>query len=104
MVLVQSAQLGNAGAGFDGCKGSAAERCRFEGRTYTARSRHGAANALARQLVAAGLADRSMVIRYHGLAGTMIYHSFHTAAISMSMAWANSYASRSTADVRPVQG
>ena len=61
-------------------------------------------DALARQLVAAGLADRPMVIRYHGLAGTMIYHSFHTAAISMSMEWANSYASRSTADVRPVQG
>ena len=62
------------------------------------------ANALARQLVAAGLAHRPMVIRYHGLAGTMICHSFHTAAISMSMEWANSYASRSTADVRPVRG
>jgi hypothetical protein len=36
-----------------------------EGRTYTARSRHGAANELARQLVAAGLADRPMVIRHH---------------------------------------
>jgi hypothetical protein len=45
-----------------------------EGRTYTARSRHGPANELARQLVAAGLVDRPMVIRYHGLAGTLTYH------------------------------
>ena len=51
-----------------------------EGRTYTARSRHGPANELARQLVAAGLADRPMVIRYHGLAGAMTYRSFHSAA------------------------
>jgi hypothetical protein len=51
-----------------------------EGRTYTARSRHGPANELARQLVAAGLPDRPMVIRYLGLAGTMIYRSFHAAA------------------------
>jgi hypothetical protein len=46
-----------------------------EGRTYTAQSRHGPANQLARQLVAAGLPDRSMVIRYRGLAGTMTYRS-----------------------------
>ena len=51
-----------------------------EGRTYTARSRHGPANELARQVVAAGLADRPMVIRYHGLAGAMTYRSFHAAA------------------------
>jgi hypothetical protein len=52
-----------------------------EGRTYTARSRHGAANELARQLVAAGLADQPMVIRHDGLAGTMIYRSFHAATM-----------------------
>ena len=52
----------------------------IEGRTYTARSRHGAANALSRQLVVAGVVDRPMVIRYHGLAGTMTYRSFHAAA------------------------
>src|ERR1700730_17750574 len=51
-----------------------------EGRTYTARSRHGPANELARQLVAAGLPDRPMVIRHLGLAGTMTYRSFHAAA------------------------
>ena len=44
-----------------------------EGRTYTARSRHGPANQLARQLVAAGFPDRPMVIRYRGLEGTMTY-------------------------------
>jgi len=52
-----------------------------EGRTNTARSRHGAANELARHLVAAGLADRPMVIRHHGLAGTTTYPSFHAAAM-----------------------
>ena len=32
------------------------------------------------QLVVAGVVDRPMVIRYHGLAGTMTYRSFHAAA------------------------
>jgi hypothetical protein len=50
-----------------------------DGRTYTARSRHGAANELARQLVAAGFVDRPMVIHYHGVAGTMTWRSFHAA-------------------------
>jgi hypothetical protein len=51
-----------------------------DGRVYVARSRHGAANELARQLVAAGLADRPMVIRYRGRAGTMTYRSFRATA------------------------
>jgi hypothetical protein len=51
-----------------------------DGWAFTARSRHGAANELARQLVAAGLADRPMEIRYRGLAGTMTWSSFHAAA------------------------
>ena len=51
-----------------------------DGRTYTARSRHGAANELTRQLVAAGIIDRPMVIHYRGLAGTMTWRSFHAAA------------------------
>jgi len=50
------------------------------GRIYTARSRHGPANELARQLVAAGLPDRPMVIRYHGLRASMTCRSFHAAA------------------------
>ena len=51
-----------------------------DGRVYTARSRHGATNELARQLAAAGLADRPMVIRHRGLAGALSYRSFHAAA------------------------
>jgi len=50
-----------------------------DGVTYAARSRHGAPNALARQLVAAGIEDRPMVIRCRGLDGTLSYRSFHTA-------------------------
>jgi len=52
----------------------------IEGQTYSARARHGAPNELARQLVAAGFADRPMVIRYQGLAGSITYRSFHAAA------------------------
>jgi hypothetical protein len=52
-----------------------------EGCVCVARSRHGAPNELARQLVAAGLADRPMVIHYRGRAGTMTYRSVHAAAI-----------------------
>jgi hypothetical protein len=52
-----------------------------EGRVYVARSRHGAPNELARQLLAAGLADRPMVIHYRGRAGTMTWRSFHAAAM-----------------------
>jgi hypothetical protein len=51
-----------------------------DGRRFEARSRHGAANALARELVAAGLADQPLEIHYEGLAGTMCYLSFHAAA------------------------
>src|SRR5262249_46071325 len=50
------------------------------GRTYTAPSRHGAANELARQLVAGGIIDRPMMIHYHGRPGTMNWPSFHAAA------------------------
>jgi hypothetical protein len=51
-----------------------------EGRVYVVRSRHGAPNELARQLVAAGLADRPMVMHYLGRAGTTTWRSFHAAA------------------------
>ena len=53
-----------------------------DGRTYTARSRHGASNELARRLVAAGISDRPMAIHHRGLAGVMTWPSFHTAARS----------------------
>jgi hypothetical protein len=51
-----------------------------DGRTNTARSRHGAPNELARQLVAARLRDWPMVIRYRGLAATITWRSFHDTA------------------------
>jgi hypothetical protein len=51
-----------------------------EGRVYVARSRHGAPNELARQLVIAGLPDRPMVVHYRGRVGTTTYRSFHAAA------------------------
>jgi hypothetical protein len=51
-----------------------------DGRMYTARSRRGAANELVRQLVAAGLADRAMVIRNRRSAVSGSYRSFHAAA------------------------
>jgi hypothetical protein len=52
----------------------------IDGQTHTARSRHGAPNEVARQLVAVGLTDRPMVIRNRGSAGTGTYRSFHAAA------------------------
>jgi len=51
-----------------------------DGRTYTARSRHGSPNELARQLVDAELPDRPMLIHYGGCTGAMTYRSFHAAA------------------------
>ena len=51
-----------------------------DGRLYVARSRHGAPNELARELVATGLPDRPMVVRSRMLAGTMTWRSFHAAA------------------------
>jgi hypothetical protein len=52
-----------------------------DGRNYTACSRHGASNELARQLVAAGISDRPVVIRYRGVVGTITWRSFHAAAM-----------------------
>jgi hypothetical protein len=56
---------------------SAPEQETAKRRRSKQQSRHGPANQLARQLVATGLSDRPMVIRYRGLAGTMTYRSFH---------------------------
>jgi hypothetical protein len=50
------------------------------GRRFEAKSRHGAPNALARELVAAGIPDQPIEIRYEGLAGSMRHKSFHTLA------------------------
>jgi hypothetical protein len=50
------------------------------GRHFEARSRHGAPNALARELVAAGIADRPLEVRYKGLAGYLRWGSLAAAA------------------------
>ena len=54
--------------------------CEVDGRRFEARSRHGAANALARELVAAALPDDGLEVRYEGLAGSLRYRSFRAAA------------------------
>ncbi len=41
------------------------------GKTYTAMSRQGSANELARLLIDSGFADDSVEVRYHGTAGSM---------------------------------
>src|SRR5882762_4423710 len=51
-----------------------------EGRVFTARSRHGAPNELARALVAAGIPDAPMQIATAGLRGETTYPSFHEMA------------------------
>jgi hypothetical protein len=50
------------------------------GVTYAARSRYGAPNELARQLVAAGIADAPMTVYSGNLRGHMTIPSFHEAA------------------------
>jgi len=54
--------------------------CEVEGRRFEARSRHGAANALARELVAAGFADRPLEVHCHGVAGCLRWGSVGAAA------------------------
>lgn len=51
----------------------------IDGRTYTARARYGVVGALARLLVAAGVADAPLLVRQPG-AAEMTYRSFHAVA------------------------
>src|SRR5262249_33119459 len=51
--------------------------CKVAGKVYTARSRHGAPNALARGLGKARLPHDEMVFYYSALAGRVRYASFH---------------------------
>jgi hypothetical protein len=50
------------------------------GRSYSARSRHGAPNALARELVATSIPDSPVTVRYAGTAGCMTWRSLHRMA------------------------
>ncbi|MGA8757659.1 MAG: hypothetical protein WB611_15250 [Stellaceae bacterium] len=54
--------------------------CELDGQPYTARSRHGAANELARMLVAAGVADQPVEVCHAGIKGWITYCSLHELA------------------------
>ena len=54
--------------------------CEIGERRFEARSRHGAANALARELMAAGVADWPLEVRFEGLAGCLRWGSVAAAA------------------------
>jgi hypothetical protein len=54
--------------------------CEVDGKYYEARSRHGAANALARQLMAAGIADHPLEVHFDGLPGYLRWGSLEAAA------------------------
>ena len=54
--------------------------CVVEGQRFEARSRHGAANALARELVAAGIADRPLEVHFDGVSGCQRWGSVAAAA------------------------
>jgi len=54
--------------------------CEVDGRRYSARSRHGAANELARVLVSAGVPDQPPEIRQAGIKGCITWHSLHELA------------------------
>ena len=53
--------------------------CEVEGRRFEASSRHGAANALARELVGAGFADCPLEIHFDGHAGCLRWGSIAAA-------------------------
>jgi hypothetical protein len=50
--------------------------CEVDGRRYSAKSRHGAPNELARLLVSFGIADRPVEVKHAGIKGCITYHSF----------------------------
>ena len=51
-----------------------------DGKLYSARSRHGAPMALARELVAAGVGDQPVRVSTDGVAGHLTYRSLHRMA------------------------
>jgi hypothetical protein len=54
--------------------------CNVDGWRYSARSRHGAPNELARVLVSAGVADQPVEVRQVGIKGYISYRSLHEMA------------------------
>jgi hypothetical protein len=57
--------------------------CEVGGQHYSARSRHGAANELARVLVCGGVPDQPVEIRQVGLKGCISYRSLHELAAGL---------------------
>ena len=57
-----------------------AAECEVDGQHYSARSRRGAANELARVLVCGGVPDQPVEIRQVGLKGRISYRSLHELA------------------------
>ena len=54
--------------------------CEVDGRRYSARSRHGAPNELARLLVSVGIADQPVEVSHAGIRGCITYRSLHDLA------------------------
>jgi hypothetical protein len=54
--------------------------CEVDGQRYSARSRHGAPNKLARLLVSAGVADQPVEVRHAGIKGCLSWRSLHEMA------------------------
>jgi hypothetical protein len=54
--------------------------CEVDGRRYSARSRRGAPNELARLLVSAGIVDQPVEVRHAGINGLIRYLSLHELA------------------------
>jgi hypothetical protein len=54
--------------------------CEVDGQRYSARSRHGAPNKLARLLISAGVPDQSVEVRQVGIKGCVSYPSLHELA------------------------
>jgi hypothetical protein len=55
--------------------------CEVDGRHYSARSRHGAPNELARLLVSAGVADQPVEVHHVGIKGCLSWRSLHEMAL-----------------------
>jgi hypothetical protein len=51
--------------------------CEVDGQRYSARSRHGAPNELARLLVSAGVTDQPVEVRHAGIKGCLSWRSLH---------------------------
>jgi hypothetical protein len=54
--------------------------CEVDGRRYSAKSRHGAPNELARLLVSVGIADQPVEVSHAGIKGYITYRSLHDMA------------------------